>query len=443
MRAPRRGGWGRAGGAAVAAAALAVGPSPAAAELDDEALRLERAWRAAGFEVKRGAPLFLEQGATRLLPAGLWRAAGPGREEGAGACATVAALAVRGADFSVTLPTDLLPSGRPAGRRAERALAGLVTLTRCGAERQELAHAAVEMRSPRGAVEVLVAEGAGPPPPARDTLLERSVPLPRALVDPGRARTSEGLDARLRWAEERARRDGAAASERREIDPSDDGAGRALVPLSAGCHRLELFAAQGPNESVADVDADVRDAATNRMLARDRSDTPDAHLEACVGEATTALVRFSGAPGRAPLTLLDARWPLPKGLPEAAPARARAGMARALAARRVPDPGGPPLATLLGASGATHAHLELEPGGCYVAAVAVAQGEARSLGLAVRGPGFVAGDDALHGADGASAAFCARHPGRAQVTVEARGSGFAWMLALWQVASAPPKGVSP
>lgn len=426
--------WGPAAGVL---AALALGPSSAAAELEDEVVRLERAWRGAGFEVRRPPPLFLEQSSTRLLGAGL------GRASSTAACTTVAILGVRGADFSLTLPGDPLPNGRPAGRRAERSLAGLVTLTRCGAERHELAQAAIEMRSSRGALEVIVAEGAGPPPPAREALLERSVPLPRALVDPGRAKASEGLDTRLRWAEERARRDGATASERREVEPSDDGAGRTLVPLAAGCHRLELFAAQGPNDSVADVDADLRDATTNRVLARDRSDTPDAHLETCVGETTTALLRFSGAPGQAALALLDARWPLPKGLPEAAPTRAKAGMARALTTRRVPDPGGPPIATLLGSSGATYAHLELEPGGCYVAAVAVAQGEARSLGLSVRGPGFVAGDDALHGAEGASAAFCAPHPGRAQVTVEARGSGFGWMLALWRVASATPTGGLP
>ncbi len=444
----RRGGHGAAhrGGRAArarlvalgAAAALVLGAGPAGAELDDEVARLERAWQGAGFAVKRARPFFLEQGASRSLGA----AAGALREAGAGGCATMVVLAVRGADFALALPGGLLPDGRPTGRRPERSLAGMVSVTRCGAERRELAHAAVEMRSMRGAFEVVIAEGAGPPPSAREALLERAVPPSRSLIDPGRARTGEGLEARLRWAEERARRDGAVASERRSIAPSDDGAGRALVPLVPGCHRLELFAEQGLGEPVADVDAELRDATNNRALARDRSDTPDAHLEACVGETTVGLVRYSGAPGRAPLALTDARWPLPSGLPRAT-ARARAGMARAFASRRVPDPGAPPLATLVGTSGTTYAHLELEAGSCYVAAVAVAQGEPRSLGLSVRGPGVLAGDDALHGAEGASAAFCAPHPGRAQVAVEARGSGLAWTLALWRVAAFEPNGVLP
>jgi hypothetical protein len=118
-------------------------------------------------------------------------------------------------------------------------------------------------------------------------------------------------------------------------------------------------------------------------------------------------------------------------------------MARALAARRVPDPAGPPSTMLLGASGTTYAHLELEPGACYVAAAAVAQGESRALGLSVRGPGVLAGDDAVHGAEGASVAFCAPHPGRAQVAVEARGSGLAWALAVWHVAAVAPGGGAP
>ncbi|HEU4538068.1 MAG TPA: hypothetical protein VFS00_28300, partial [Polyangiaceae bacterium] len=419
-------------------AALALGAAPASAELDDEAARLERAWRGAGFAVRRAAPFFLEQGSLRSLAGALGREAA-----GGAACVTVAVLAVRGTDFSLVMPTGLLPDGRPAGRRPERALAGLSSTTRCGAERAELAHAAVEMRSSRGAIEVLVAEGAGPPPPARDTLLERSVPQSRSLIDPGRARTGEGLEARLRWAEDRSRRDGAAALERRAIEPGDDGAGRALVPIVPGCHRLELFAELGPGDSVADVDAELRDATNNRALARDRSDAQDAHLEACVAEPTVALLRYSGAPARAALTLVDARWPLPKGLPETVPPRARAGMARALVARRVPEPGAPPLVTLLGASGTTYEHLELEPGACYVAAVAVVQGESRSLGVAVRGPGLLAGDDAVHGAEGASAAFCAPHAGLAQVAVEARGSGLAWALSIWQVASLLPKGSAP
>jgi hypothetical protein len=415
-------------------AALALG-SARAAELEDEVGRLERSWRSAGFVVRRGAPFHLEQGSSRTLSASLL-----GRESAEHPCATVAVLAVRGTDFALTLPADPLPDGRPGGRRAERALAGLASLTRCGAERRELARVAVEMRAPRGTFEVVVAEGAGPPPAAREALPERSVPAHRSLVDPGRARSGEGIDARMRWAEERAKRDGAATTERRAIDPGDDGAGQTLVRLTPGCHRLELFAGQGPNGSVADVDADLRDAATNRVLARDRSDTPDAHLEACFGEPALALLRYGGAPDRAPLSLLDAQWPLPKGLPSKAPARARGGMARALAARRVPDPGAPPIVTMLGASGTTYTHLELEPGACYVGAVSAAQGEPRSLGVSARGPGVLAGDDALHGADGASIAFCAQAPGRAQVAVEARGSGLAWVLALWHVASITPPG---
>lgn len=420
------------------ALAIASGAGPAAAELDDEATRLERAWRGAGFAVRRATPFFLEQGSLRSLGGVLRREAAT-----SASCVTLAVLAVRGTDFSLVLPTGILPDGRPAGRRPERALAGLSSTTRCGAERVELLHAAVEMRSTRGTIEVIVAEGVGAPPPARDALLERSVPQARSLIDPGRARTGEGLDARLRWAEDRSRRDGAFASERRAIEPADDGAGRVLVPIVPGCHRLELFAELGSHESVTDVDAELRDATNNRTLARDRSDTPDAHLEACVADPTVALLRYSGAPPNAPLTLLDARWPLPKGLPAVVPARARAGMARALVARRVPDPGVSPLVTLFGASGTTYQYLEIEPGACYVAAVAVAQGESRSLGMAVRGPGLLAGDDAVHGAEGASVAFCAPHAGVAQVAVDARGSALAWALSIWQVASLLPKEGAP
>ena len=63
------------------------------------------------------------------------------------------------------------------------------------------------------------------------------------------------------------------------------------LDLEPGCHRLEIFApdvrnAHGPRRRRLDVDAEIRNE-DEELLARDRTEAPDARLETCVGETTS------------------------------------------------------------------------------------------------------------------------------------------------------------
>ena len=92
----------------------------------------------------------------------------------------------------------------------------------------------------------------------------------------------------------------------------------------------------------------------------------------------------------------------------------------------------------MGIQGVTAVPLEIEPGRCYLAAVAAMKGEVRSVHLSVELEGRMVHDEALERSDGAATAFCATREGRARVEVEMRGSSPTWGLLIW-----PAGGVRP
>jgi hypothetical protein len=390
-------------------------------------------WRQAGLDVRREPPMFVEQGKLRRL-----RLSGDEAALDAAGCTTVAVIAPRGVDFVIRLSTG---GGERPGR-PERSSAGLVTVVRCGASRGQLASLLLELRSTRAAVEVVVARGTAEAPAPTEALTERVVVPATPVRDPGRAPGQEPLAARAARAEQRARQEGAAASIVDEARASDEGGGRMLVGFREGCHRVELLADLGPGGRVADVDAEIHDGASNALLARDRSDTPDARLELCLGEGQAAVVVFGGAPPGAKVAMIDSRWPVPAGVPAAWAPRARAAAAGALMRRRVAVKGSP-LAEGLGVAGGTLVPIELEPGSCYVAAVAAARGELRHLAVATTVDGRATRDDSGASRDGVAMAFCSQRAERAQLRVEARGTGVVWSLAMWRVGPAPTDGPQP
>jgi hypothetical protein len=91
----------------------------------------------------------------------------------------------------------------------------------------------------------------------------------------------------------------------------------------------------------------------------------------------------------------------------------------------------------LGVAGVTAVPLEVEPGACYLAAVAPIRGDSSGLAMAT-----VLG--ARHGQNhggpeggGTSLAFCSQSEQNALVEVEARGVGLVWLLAIWQTGRIP------
>jgi hypothetical protein len=399
-------------------------PGAARAELAGDARRVESAWQAAGLRVERRAPVFLDQGRLRrvLLP------------EGRGECVSVAVIGPRASEF-MTRP---LPGagGVPFVARPQRSEAGLIAIARCGDERDGLGALVVELRSARATLEVIVATGDRPAPEPVESLPERAAARLRPPSDPGRAPLTEGFEARAGRAERRARAEGASEASRGTLAANEDGQGRALVALAEGCHRVELLADAGRGGLVADLDAELRDMATGQTLLRDRSDSADARLELCTGEAVAAQVFYGGAAPRAKVSVVQSRWPLSKELPSTWGARARAAMAMALWRRKITEPGGRLIARRTGVGGTTATPLEITPGSCYLAIVGLGRGDLRSLSLSAMLEGRPLHEEASGTREGGALAFCSREATVLPLTIEARGANVLWGLGLWRVGPA-------
>jgi hypothetical protein len=135
--------------------------------------------------------------------------------------------------------------------------------------------------------------------------------------------------------------------------------------------------------------------------------------------------------------LLDALWPAPAGLPARWPSEERAAAAWALFKRRAPAPTRPPALEWLGVAGTTELPLTLEPGACYLAALAVGQGSALGARLAIAAGGVSYYDDAVEVPRGAVVTFCAGSERSARATVDLRARAAVWRLALWRLGEAP------
>ncbi|MCW5814224.1 MAG: hypothetical protein KIT84_24570 [Labilithrix sp.] len=240
-------------------------------------------------------------------------------------------------------------------------------------------------------------------------------------------------------AEVRARRDGATSGARAKVRAGDEGTGESDLELEAGCHRIEVFGKELGRERPGrrfrlDVDAELRDS--ERVLARDRTEAPDARLETCVGSKTTVTLVFVGSPPHAEVLVNRATWPLPEKLPSLWGAATRSKMARAMFLRHVATPPDAPVFMTQGSTGSTPIPLAVETGGCYVAVVGVARGHARQLQLRAIVGARESTDERGATEEAALGAFCVRANESARLEVLARGTGVAWGLALFRVQSA-------
>jgi hypothetical protein len=406
--------------------------STARADLEDDIQHLEKAWSPSG-DVQRMKPRLLERGDIRplLLP----RAAVDTTSE---ECTTVVVLG----SVSMSFVLRFLPARGalywPEGEHPEQSIAGAAQLVRCGVRRSMLERLAVEMRSPRGVIEVLVARGSRPFPPLLRTLASRE-PGPIAPVGiSGPRPVSPPLTDRLRAVEARAGRDGALAVDRRWYHAAQNGAGEIEVRLSEGCHRLDLLGAPAEDPTTAvDIDTDLVAVGSGDVVAADHTESSDASVELCVGTASAFRLRFVGALPGLPVVLASTRFALPPGLPPSFSPQQSAKMAEALRQYHGPALTGSPVYTSLGVSGVTLLPIELEPGSCYLAAVTAVRGEASGVALSVEVGPFQSENRSPPGKDGATLAFCARGANHALVDVEARGAGVSWLLGLWSAGRIP------
>ncbi len=410
--------------AAVIAACLVGSAAPARADLSRDLRQLGASFSASG-SVRHLKPRFVERGGLRplLLPTE-WL--DPLKDD----CVTVVLLGAPSATFVVRfLPaTDAL--SWPRGESPELSVAGAAQLVRCGIRKAMLTRLAVEMRSPRGVVEVLIARGERPFPPLTRVLAARS---PGALSPPSAAgppARPESVEHRSLAHATRARREGANAVSQRELTSDPDGRGRALFRLEPACHRLRLLAS--PSVTLpADIDADLVLGASTEPAASDRSEATDAVLITCVGDETPASLSYQGAPPKSAVTLVAERYPLPAGLPARWTGEERGRIAQALWQHRSPAVD-LPVATARGVSGVTLLPLEVEPDGCYVAAVASTRGV--SAGVALSAELGLRQAQNHGGLDGFATAlsFCARGDPMVRFNVEVRGEGGAWLFALFR-----------
>lgn len=345
-------------------------------------------------------------------------------------CTTVSVLGVVGAHF--VLRFARADPSAPSTAFPEASAAGASEITRCGTGKPLLAGAYLEMRSPRGVIETLVANSSAPLPRLVEVLPGRDPGSELPLGDPGQRPGLPPLPERLLRLSKRAQREGANSFEQLSSEANEEGAGAESLTLARGCHQLSLLSeASAPGGASVDVDAELLDAESGARLAVDRSDDADASLSVCLGLPTRVEFRFVGAAPQAALRLTDARWDLPRGLPSSWGSEAHGRLAR-LALPAHLSLADAPIFSSLGVQGSTRLPIEVEPGTCYSALLVPLRGEVRSMSLSVLAH---ATGEVAHGAsdsDGTIVSFCAQGAQLATVDVDTQGSSLAWLLAIWQ-----------
>jgi mRNA-degrading endonuclease toxin of MazEF toxin-antitoxin module len=414
--------------------------SPARAELHESVDRLAEAWRAVGASVVVDKTRFLQEESDDRRPVVVVLPELP-----EGECTTVVLMGPRGLGFHVRVPgaSASAPGDDPDAKRIPSA-AGAVFIERCSDA--PLKRLVVASDSGRGALETVVARSSKPLPPLRTVLPERSGGLLLPVSEAGTLPPMPAPEKRAEVVETRARRDGASVTARSTIEAGVDGSGVGEATLPPGCHTLELFAVDPrvlhpSRRGKLDLDAEMRESTDDRLMARDRTDAPDAQLSVCVGESTHVGVTFAGAPPGSQVLVTHAAWSLPEHLPTLWGTEAMGRMAKVLLARHVTTLPGEPVQVAQGGYGMTPVPLSLEPGSCYLAVVGLSKESARSLGLVVRVGTFDATDDRGIDDAGAAVAFCAGQRTAALATVEARGTPLlGWGLSLYRLQTAVWQG---
>jgi hypothetical protein len=238
---------------------------------------------------------------------------------------------------------------------------------------------------------------------------------------------------RIQRLESRLSREETAEVERRAAQADAAGNGRLLMELAAGCHRLTAFAAPADprDERFLDVDAELG-WASGGVTSVDRTDSPDAALTACTADRELGILSFAGAAKNGSVVVVHSRTDLPQAVPERW-GIARARIARGLLERRIPSPPSPPTYESLGVAGFTLLPVEVEPGRCYMAAVALLQGSIKLLSLTASAGGSASLSHVDSTDTAAVVTFCAGGVQRGRLDLEVHGASPIWIAGMWTV----------
>lgn len=418
-------------------ATLTSAVSSKASALSRDANRVERAWVRASSAVTRMPPRFLAAGEAvpLVLPHTTER-----DEQG---CVTVGVLGTRTLDFSLELGrSEGVLSKQPAPRRTSadhQSIAGSAMLVRCGQARSELRNLVIRMKSPQGAVEVLVARGRSPAPSIDSLLPERAAGTTLRTERPGLPPAVGPLPQRLDLAAQRIREAGGDVAARTSWQADRRGAVEQRLHLDPACHRLIAapdLEVRG-RALVSDTDMEIRNPATDDVLLRDRSFATDAMVELCVGEPEMIDVAIGGVPPGGEVTLLQGQWPLPQGIPRTWAPRTRAAVAHALLHRRGPALSEAPVWEGVGSGGSTVIPVGVEPGACYLVAAGAAAGDVKAVQVSAQVGPRLAADNGGAGMDAAAVTFCVRTEQVARVEIGAYGTRVTWIAGAWKVARTP------
>lgn len=414
-------------GAVLAALAASFAPRTAAADLGEDIARLEQAWSRFG-KTERLAPRLVERGDQQFVfvPPELLHG-------GSADCISVAVLGASSIHFAVRAAgTGLLPGPEPSF--PEPSVAGLVQLTRCGARKARLGVLLIEPRSPRAVLETVVVRSRQPIPAALEVLPRRdpgpvaplSVATPRPVPQP--------LAERVLVARARAERHGALDLAEQNVTSSPRGTGTLSRVVGMGCHRLELMAEPRGSDASYELAAIAEFEGAASVASTERGDGLDVTITLCAAGETPVLVHFGGAPASAPLRLVSSSQPLPPGLPRDWDGLSRAHMA-ALLLRHGARPNGSPVDQSLGVQGPTAMPVELEPGSCYLAALAGLRVPPSPLALAADLGAETVQSRAPPESGGTVLSFCVRRDPTVLFEVSSSSSGSVWRFALWRTGS--------
>jgi hypothetical protein len=433
----------RAGAAAILVASI-LSASDVRADARSVAARVAEEWRTLGAETTVLPTRFVFDEETVVIPfTPPPLRADVDEAKGTAHCVHIAIIGARGLSFRAKLsdaPTDPLLAPEPNARASSGA--GVLELRRCDPARPEIRHVVLTTEAGRGAVEVVVATAPLVLPALGSIIPERTGGVIPAPPEAGPLPPVVAQDKRAEAAELRARREGAVVAPRTITRAADDGGGEEDLDLPAGCHRIEVFGREGEaardgfgrgRRFRLDVDAELHDG--EHIIARDRTEAPDARLETCVGSPSRLTLTFAGAPPRSDLIVTRGAWPLPARLPAMWGSAPRSKMARVMFVRHVAVPPDDPVYLAQGSSGSTPLPLSVETGACYVAVVGVVRGRARQLQLRAFVGARESTDERGGAEEAALSTFCVKAEESAHLEVFARGSGLSWGLALFRVKS--------
>lgn len=399
------------------------------AEMREVASRVVDQWKQAGAKATALSSRFLFDDETIAIPIPEAAAAGP--------CVHVALVGPRGMSFHARISdAGFDPLAPDVGARAA-AVAGVLALERC--DSRKVRYILVTSDAGRGALEIVVASSKGSLPSLVAVIPERTGGTLPPVPEAGSLPPLVTVDKRADAAESRAKRDGASVKARTKTKANDDSSGATEIAVEAGCHRIEVFGRDVPNRRFRlDLDAELREVTDDQtvVLARDRTEAPDARLEACVGKSTTLDVAFVGAVPGSEVVMTLASWPIPERLPPIWGSAARARMARSMLTRHVAVPTTDPIYLAQGGPGTTPFPLDVEPGGCYVAVVGITHGRPRALSIRAVVGARESSDDRGAADEAALTAFCVRAHETARIEVHGRGAGLGYGLAVYRVKSA-------